>query len=294
MKPRVAFQGEPGAFSEEAILRLFGEDARVVPCRDFPAVGEAAWHRDADWALLPVENSIAGSVVGGYDVLASFDLAVHAEVVIPIHHCLLGLPGARPAELASVLSHPVALAQCTRFLRAHPHMEARVVYDTAGAALEVRSGRDPTKAAIAGRRAASRYGLEILAADIEDRPDNQTRFFLVARGDAAPDLPRSLRENAEGRLGLAALLEVRNEPGALCSMLLPFVRRQINLSKLEARPGEVPWTYRFFLEVEVPPHGADEVHDVLEEVGREAERLRVLGCFPRLGPGSDGESPPRA
>ena len=279
MKPGVAFQGELGAYSEEAVVRLFGEDAHPVPCRDFHAVGEAVTNRDAVWGLLPIENSIAGSVVGSYDVLATFDLTIHGEVVIPIHHCLLGLPGAKPSELVRVLSHPVALAQCTRFLRACSGLEVLAVYDTAGAAMEVASGGDPTRAAIAGRQAASRYGLEILAADIEDRTDNQTRFLLVTRSHDEPALPEAVRDDSYDSIKIAAMVEVPNEPGALYSILRPFADRQINLSKLEARPASVPWTYRFFLELEVQGGGA-VIREVLGEVKAKAERVRVLGCFP--------------
>lgn len=276
----VAFQGEPGAYSEEAVLRFFGSGASPVPCRDFRAVGDAVAAGDVEWGLLPIENTIAGSVVGSYDVLASTDLLVVGEVVAPIHHCLLGLPGARLEGITRVLSHPVALAQCTRFLRGRPAMEPVAVYDTAGAAKEVAAAGDPGRAAIAGRRAAVLYELVVLAADIEDRPDNQTRFLVVrsAEGAASPSDAGIIRRG--GRPKLLLLVETRNEPGALVGVLRPFADRRINLSNLEARPGGEPWSYRFFIEVEAARD--DELtRAALAEVRERAESIRVLGGFPR-------------
>lgn len=276
----VAFQGEPGAYSEEAVLRFFGPRARPVPCRDFGAVGEAVAAGDVTWGLLPIENTIAGSVVGSYDVLASTDLAVVGEVIASIHHCLLGLPGARLDAVTRVLSHPVALAQCTRFLRGQPIMEPVAVYDTAGAAREVAAAGDPGRAAIASRRAAALYGLAVLAADVEDRPDNQTRFLVVrsADGAASPFDVGAVRRGTAAKLLL--LVETRNAPGALVEVLRPFADRRINLANLEVRPGAQPWSYRFFIEVEASAD-AEPTREALAEVRERAELVRVLGGFPR-------------
>lgn len=273
--PTVAFQGELGAFSEEAVHRFFGEGVTPVPRRGFAEVGQAVASREIDFGLLPIENSLAGSVVGSYDVLSGGDLEVVGEVVTPIHHCLLGIPGARLDEVTQVLSHPVALAQCQRFLQSHPSMEAVVFYDTAGAAREVAKGERREQAAIAGRGAAARYGLELLAEDIEDRHDNQTRFLVVSRpGEHSVDARRG------GSMKTALLVETKNSPGALVRVLVPFSERDINLSKIESRPGTEPWSYRFFIEVEADA-GSAGTSAAIEEAQPHAARLQVLGSYPK-------------
>jgi prephenate dehydratase len=269
----VAFQGELGAFSEEAVHRFFGEGVTPVPRRGFAEVGQAVASAEVHFGLLPIENSLAGSVVGSYDVLSGGQLEVVGEVVTPIHHCLLGVTGARVADVAQVLSHPVALAQCQRFLQSHPAMEAVVYYDTAGAAREVAKAGRQEQAAIAGRGAASRYGLEILAEDIEDRHDNQTRFLVVARPGERPPAPEPARSKKT-----ALLVETKNTPGALVRLLVPFAERNINLSKIESRPGTEPWSYRFFIEVEADAEGVSEA---LREALPHAAKLQVLGSYPR-------------
>jgi prephenate dehydratase len=274
---KVAFQGELGAFSEEAVHQLF-PGAEPVPRRSFAEVGEAVASGRVELGLLPIENTLAGSVVGSYDVLAGGELSVVGEVVTPIHHCVLGVPGATLDGLTQILSHPVALAQCQQFFQAREGLEAVAFYDTAGAAQEVARGGERSRAAIAGRGAADRYGLEILAADVEDRHDNQTRFLAVAPGGskpppARPDSPRKT----------ALLLETRNVPGALVRVLLPFADRGINLSKLESRPADVPFTYRFFMELEADAE-APATREALEELARHASRVHVLGTFARWAP----------
>ena len=273
----VAFQGELGAFSEEAVHRFFGEGVAPAPRRGFAEVGHAVVSREVDFGLLPIENSLAGSVVGSYDVLSGGGLEVVGEVVTPIHHCLLGLPGSRLEEIAHVLSHPVALAQCQRFLQAHPAMEAVVFYDTAGAAREVAKEGKREQAAIAGRGAAERYGLDVLASDIEDRHDNQTRFLVVARPGERPSMAGA---STGGPMKSALLVETRNTPGALVRLLVPFADRGINLSKIESRPGTEPWSYRFFIEVEADAASA-EAREALREAAPHAARLQLLGTFPR-------------
>jgi prephenate dehydratase len=271
----VAFQGELGAFSEEAVHRFFGEEVTPIPRRAFAEVGSAVASGEVDFGLLPIENSLAGSVVGSYDVLSAGGLAVVGEVLTPIHHCLLGLPGAALEDVAQVLSHPVALAQCQRFLQTHAEMEPVVFYDTAGAAREVAGGGRKDQAAIAGRGAAARYGLVTLAEDIEDRHDNQTRFLVVARpGDALP------AAQPGGVMKTALLVETKNSPGALVRLLVPFADRGINLSKIESRPGTEPWTYRFFIEVEADAD-SDAAREALREAEPHAASLLLLGSFRR-------------
>src|SRR5215207_250171 len=160
--PRVAFQGELGAYSDEALRLFFGASAEPVPCRDFVPVGELVAAGEVDYGLLPIENSLAGSVIPSYDVLASAGLVVVGEIVCPIHHCVLALPGAGIGDLTRILSHPVALAQCRRWLAEHPEIEAVTWYDTAGAAKTVAADGDPAVGAIASRLSAERYGLQVL------------------------------------------------------------------------------------------------------------------------------------
>ena len=273
---RVAFQGELGAFSEAAVHQFFGT-AEPVPKREFAEVGRAVLDGDVDYGLLPIENTLAGSVVASYDVLATSPLSVVGEVITPIHHCVLGVPGATLERLTTIRSHPVALAQCTRFLQSRHGVQSVAVYDTAGAARDVAACGDPAVGAIAGRHAATRYGLQILAADVEDRSDNQTRFLVVQREDAArPQLPIG----GTGAMRTTLLVETANEPGALVRVLTPFAERGVNLSKLESRPTGEPWTYRFFIELDADlnsPHAAA----ALRAVQQTATRLRSLGSYPR-------------
>ncbi len=175
---RVAFQGELGAYSEQAVRQHFG-DADAVGCHEFRDVVEAIIAGAADYAVLPVENTLAGEVPGVADLLRDARLDVTSELWLPIHHCLLAGPGSMMATLRSVLSHPVALAQCTRFFAQHPGLSAVPWFDTAGAAKHVARAADQTLAAIASEAAATRCGLEIIERNLEDRADNRTRFAIV-------------------------------------------------------------------------------------------------------------------
>ena len=275
---RVAFQGELGAFSEEAVIRFFGSDAVPVPCREFRDVGAAVADGSVAFGALPVENTLAGGVGGSYDVLAAGELEVVGEVVVPIHHCVLGAPGATLDGVRRVLSHPVALAQAGRFFETRPRIEAVAVYDTAGAAREVAKVGDPKTAALASHGAAERYGLTILAENVEDRPDNQTRFLIVTRRGG----PKPPRRSDGGPRRSALILETANEPGSLARALIAFAERGINLSRLESRPTGVPWTYRFFIEVDTDVATPDGQFAV-ESVRRSARSLRVLGSYTKAG-----------
>ena len=269
---RIAFQGELGAFSEEAI-RNIDPQATAIPCRDFIDVAQAVESGDVDAGMLPIENTLAGSVVGSYDALTSCEsLRVVAETVVEIHHCVMAPRGATIDALATVESHPVALAQCTRWLRAHPAIVVRAAYDTAGAAREVAARGDERAAAIAGRPAAARYDLEILAADVEDRSDNQTRFLMVSRQT------RVLDEGVQARTAL--LITTPNVPGALLRVLEPLARHEINMSKLESRPADEPWHYRFFLELDHKA-GDPQLVAAIAELRGATESLRVLGTYAR-------------
>jgi prephenate dehydratase len=273
--PRVAFQGDHGAYSEEAVLAHWPGGVRPVPTRSFAGVAAAVEAGGVEFGLLAVENTLAGTVVEAYDALAAAAVSVVGEVVLPIHHCVLAPAGATLGGLRTVESHPVALAQCGDFLARHEHVQAMVAYDTAGAARLVAEAGDRRRAAIAGRGAAERFGLAVLAADVEDRPDNQTRFLAVSR-TAAP-----LAAGTPARTALLAVTD--NVPGALLRLLAPLAGAGLNLSKLESRPTGEPWSYRFFLEVEHLA-GAAALAAALDELRAASRALRVLGSFARFAP----------
>jgi prephenate dehydratase len=276
MSLAVAFQGELGAFSEEAVRTWFDPDVEPLPCREFRQVGEAVRSGRVPAGLLPVENTLAGTVQPAYDVLAEPGLEVVGEVILPIRHFLLGVPGATLEGLRRVISHPVALAQCGEFLSRHPGIEAVAVYDTAGAAKEVAEGKDPRVGAIAARRASERYGLQVLAEDLQDRSDNQTRFLVIRRKDGPPLPGEDARADAGWKTAL--LVETENRPGALVDILQPLAEGGVNLTKLESRPGITPWSYRFFLEFEGSP-SPDAVERALQQVRARAQSVRVLGTY---------------
>jgi prephenate dehydratase len=278
---RVAFQGEFGAFSEEAVRTFFGEEAEPVPRREFRDVGQAVASGEVDYGALPVENTLAGGVGASYDVLAREPLHVVGEVIVPIHLCVLGLPDATLGKLHRVLSHPVALGQVSRFFESRPNLEAVAVYDTAGAAREVVKHGDPATAALASRGAAERYGLTVLAENVEDRPDNQTRFLIVAHTSPRIPFPTPAgATQARTEWKTTVLLETANRPGALVRALQCFADRGINLSKLESRPADVPWTYRFFLEFDTAAE-TEAARAALADLGTHAASVRVLGSYPK-------------
>lgn len=275
---RVAFQGELGAYSEQA-LRQYWLDAErngaiiePVPARRSADVVRLMERGAAEYGLLAIENSLAGSVIASYDALAgSHDVHVVGEIILPIHHCVLAPRGATLAGVRTVESHPVALAQCGGFFERHPHLAPRAAYDTAGAAQDVAERQDLTRAAIAGRTAADRFDLAILAADVEDRADNQTRFLALARE------PVTIRDGAPAKTTL--LVTTPNVPGALHRLLAPFAAAGLNLSKLESHTSGEPWSYRFFIEVE---HTLDRaaLDALLRDAARGSASIRELGTFP--------------
>jgi len=268
--PRIAFQGERGAFSEEAIVKLLGEGVRLVPQPTFEALFSAIGGGAADLALAPLENSLAGSVHQSYDLLLESSLHIIAEVTIPIVHNLIGCPGANLETIRIVQSHPVALAQCLGFFVQHPEIQRIASYDTAGSVREVMEKGDPSVAAIAGRRAAGIYGGTILLEHLEDHRENYTRFVLLS--------PEA--KVAEGANKLSMVVKVKHEPGALYAALGALANRGINLLKIESRPIKgSPWQYNFYLDIE----GASTdttVAGALEDLKRLAGELRILGCYP--------------
>jgi prephenate dehydratase len=268
---RIAFQGERGAFSEEAAVKLLGEDIQLVPRPTFEALYSSIADGLADKILAPIENSLAGSVHRSYDLLIASGLHIQAEVVIPIVHNLIAIPGATFERITQVSSHPVALAQCERFFTSHPSIKRVATDDTAGAVHEVLRAGDPTKAAIASRRAALVYGGTILQEHLEDHAENYTRFLLLT---ASADVP----EKADK---LSLVLHLAHKPGSLCQALNAFARRNLNLLKIESRPiPGTPWSYCFYLDLQASVRDSDTLA-ALDELKPYTDDIKILGCYPQ-------------
>jgi len=249
----IAYQGLAGAFSEAAAAALF-PGASLLPRRTFAEVFAALEAHEADAAVVPVENTHAGSVADVYDLLRQHSGAkVVAEIIVRVRHCLLGVRGSRIEDIRIARSHPQALAQVEDFLREH-RIRPEVAFDTAGAAAEVAEAGDATVAAVASRRAAERYGLDVLEESIETSSDNFTRFFAVAAEagrDVADRIPAALRK---GPTKTSLVYKTANLPGALVRSLQPFATAWIQLSKIESRPSRAaPWDYVFYLDFEGDP-----------------------------------------
>lgn len=272
---RVAYQGERGAFSESAARRLLGE-ARPLPFASFEEMFDAVRNGEADCCVAPIENSLAGSIHRNYDLLLDAELAIFGETNLRIVHNLLGGRETSLGGVRRVYSHPVALAQCGRFLRAHPEIEPVPVHDTAGAVRMVMERGNGDEAAIASDRAGEIYGAAMLAAGIEDHAQNFTRFVLAAPNGAA------LRptDGPARRWKTSLLLRVANKPGALFRALGAFALREIDLTKIESRPIEGrPWEYAFY--VDVAGNAAEEpLAGALANLRDIAEVVRVLGTYP--------------
>lgn len=266
---RVAFQGERGAFSEEAAIKLLGEEIELVPRPTFEALFTSIDEGASDYILAPIENSLAGSVHRTYDLLLERTLHIIAETIIPIAHHLIGCPQASFDDVRVVESHPVALAQCERFFAAHPHIKRVVAEDTAGSVRRVIERGDPTYAAIAGERAARVYGGRILREHLEDHHENYTRFVLLS-GE-----PRVIADGDK----LSLVVRLKHRPGALYYALEPFARRAINLLKIESRPvAGQPWQYRFYLDLQAKM-GDPELDAALAQLRERADEVRFLGCY---------------
>ena len=267
---RVAFQGEHGAFSEEAALRLLGRNIETVPRPTFEALFSSLEENAADLALAPIENSLAGSVHRPFDLLLESRMTIIGEVIHPITHNLIGVPGARIEQVTCVESHPVALAQCEDFFRTHPGIKRIASEDTAGSVRAVMQKGNLERAAIAARHAAEIYGGVILQDHVEDHRENYTRFLLLA-DEARP---------IAGANKLSLVARLSHQPGSLHRALGIFARRGINLTKIESRPiPGSPWQYRFYLDLQASL--ADpETQAALEELKNCTDAVRVLGCYP--------------
>ena len=265
---RIAYQGEPGAFSEAA-SRFVNAGAELVPCRTFEEVFRAVDDASVSYGVLPIENSIGGSIHRNYDLLVEHKLPIVAEVEIPVVHQLLALPGTSMAAIRRIYSHPQALAQCERFLRTLTGVEIVATYDTAGSAKLVADEHLTDAAAIASARAGEIFGLAPLASSIQDFDDNVTRFIVVGREPVAQGVPDKT----------SIVFSLPNEPGSLFKALSVFALRGLDLTKLESRPipGK-PWEYLFYVDL-AAAHDDVACQRALAHLGEFAPMLRTLGSY---------------
>jgi prephenate dehydratase len=273
----VAFQGEPGAFAEDAVLAFFA-DPHPIAELTWRAVFEAVRDGRAVAGVVPVESSAAGTIRETLDLLAEFDLRIVGEASVPVRLALMALPGATVDGIARVYSHPQALAQADAYLRARD-WQVLTTYNTAGAAKLVAEGADEGAAAIASPRAAELYGLAVLAMDVQAGDDNRTRFAVLGTGRLGDGWRRPELVMTPPRTTLA--FAVRNVPGSLYRCLGVFAERGINLTRLESRPTRMArWEYVFWVDVDGDP--ADPIFGAaLDELRDRCEMVRVLGTYPR-------------
>lgn len=273
----VAFQGEHGAYSEEAACQYFGEETVTLPCQSFEKIFEALQQNQATYGMLPVENALAGTVASTYELLMEYDFRVRGEHIIPIHHHLLAPVSTKLEDIKQVKSHPQALAQCEKYIRRRG-WQPIVDYDTAGSAKKLAENPEPNTAAIASALAGKLYNLNVLEKGVEDDPSNSTRFFIIGREDAEPCNPSKT----------SLVFAVRHSPSALYRCLGAFAAHNINLTKLESRPMRGrPWQVLFYLDFE--GHWQDpDVEAALVELLRQAAFVKMLGSYPaaRGGPNS--------
>lgn len=272
---RVAYQGERGAFSETAAQRLLGAHIEGVPCPSFETMFASAGEGDADCCIAPIENSLAGSIHRNYDLLMQSQLTIAGETNLRVVHNVIAGDGVQLEDVRRVYSHPVALAQCTRFFAAHPHIEPVPVHDTAGGVRLVLERGRGDEAGLASEAAAMIYRGSILARGVEDNPQNFTRFFLLT----PPGRAIATREPAR-RWKTSIVFRVENKPGALFRALGAFALLDIDLAKIESRPIEGrPWEYAFYLDV-IGRDSDPPLSRAIGNLAQMAESVRTLGSYP--------------
>lgn len=265
----VAFQGDRGAYSEQAIRKYFGEETITLPCHSFSDIFDSIHEGLATQGMLPVENSLAGTVIPAYDQLVDHDLRIQAEVVLKIEHCLMAPSGSELRDIDRALSHPQALAQCEHTLL-RLGIEPVTHYDTAGAARQLATTPEPGAAAIASALAAETYGLEILAKDFADLSQNYTRFFVLGSADSPRDGPSKT----------SIIFTTRHEPGSLYRVLGGLAEHGINLTKIESRPRRNrPWHYLFYVDFE-GHEDEPTIREALLAILKQSSFLKVLGSYP--------------
>ncbi len=267
---KVSFQGEPGAYSEQAVFNYFGK-VETVPCESFDAMFDAVVSGKSDAALAPIENSLAGSIHQNYDLLLRHDLHIVGEYFLRVQHCLIVNPGVKMEDIKKAISHPQALGQCAGYLRGHG-IKPEQVYDTAGSVKMLKESGARDVAAIASKRAAELYGMQILQEGIEDNAENYTRFLAVGRESTVP----------EKEAKTSIVFTLKNVPGSLFKAMSVFALRDIDLTKIESRPLQgSPWEYLFYIDFIGAVH-EETTRRALDHLGEYAVMLRVLGSYPRF------------
>ena len=276
---QVAFQGEPGAYSEQAAFEYFGASIQAKPFESVDDVFRTVEQGETQFGIVPIENSLEGSISRSYDMLLDSKVKVAGETELRVIHCLIASPEARLDSIKTVYSHPQALGQCQAYLR-QLGCELVPTYDTAGSVKMIKEKGITDGAAIASSRAAEIYQMQIIARQIEDSPHNCTRFFILAGQDSA----------ASGNDKTSIVFSVRNKPGALYEFLKTLASRNINLTKIESRPmREKPWEYNFYLDFE--GHREDkEIRKTLDDLEKTTSFFKVLGSYPKRDEGQRGHS----
>jgi len=267
---KVAFQGEPGAYSEMATIQYF-PNAELFPRKSFQNVFDSLESDKVDFAVVPIENSIEGSVNETYDLLLQTNMiVVFGEIYQRIRHCLIVNPKTYQSKITSVYSHPQALAQCRNYLQ-KKNFDSVPTYDTAGAVKVIKEKGLLNAAAIASRRAAELYNMKILEESIEDKKNNFTRFLVLSKVKSEPT----------GHDGTSIIFSVRHVPGALFGILEEFANRGINLTKIESRPTkEVPWEYNFYVDFE--GHSSDQtIKELMQTIKKKTSFVKILGSYKR-------------
>jgi len=269
--PKVAIQGEEGSFSHEAGIKYWGNSVIFIPKKTPDEVVESVETEEADYGLLPIENSLIGSISTTYDTLLESRLQITGEVITPISHCLLAPQKVPESEIERIYSHPAALSQCSSFLENLQNCEIIPIYDTAGSAMKISKDKDVKSAAIASKLAAKLYNLEILVERLEDYPNNQTRFIIISKYEEGPSQKASKT---------SIVFTTLHQPGALFEVLKVFSDYGINLTKLESRPHKVEtWRYYFYLDFDGHKNDSS-ITEALEELRERTNFLKVLGSYP--------------
>jgi prephenate dehydratase len=280
VKIKTAIQGERGSFSEQAATKLLGKNLELVCCSSFEELFGGMKRGDAEVAIVPIENTLAGSIHRNYDLLLESGLEIVAETHLRIEHCLIGTQDAQVRQIRRVLSHPVALDQCREFFRRHRAIQAEETYDTAGAVQQIVRDGDPKVGAIAGAAAAKHFRGKVLSRNIEDNSQNFTRFFALEKAGHRRVLAG--KRPARGKPKTSLVFRTKNVPGALFRCLSVFALRDINLSKIESRPQHgKPWQYLFYVDLLT---GADEerTQNALRHLREITDFSKVLGSYPTL------------
>lgn len=271
---RVAFQGEPGAFSSQAARKLLGDEISFVPCESFEQMFAAVEHGDSHYCLAPIENSLFGSIYQNYDLLLKHNLRIVGETSLRIVHNLIARPETPLEKVERVYSHPAALGQCLQFFAAHPEMKPVAAYDTAGSVKMLMESHEAGAAAIASTAAAEEYGGRVLVAGIEDDQQNFTRFLLLTRETEAEQPGPEANKTS-------IVFALENRTGSLFRAMAVFALREIDLTKIESRPLiGYPWEYSFYLDF-IGHTAEPRVQSALAHLAEFATSIKILGCYRR-------------